>query len=182
MLEDNELGILDLEDSLSDAEKPEELPQGWYTGEVQDVQAATSGKGNNYYAIRIVIPPEEIAADVRDNFPDGATLSWNRQVVPKKGDRRALFSLRKLIEAMGLDINTSQVNPNDWMGCRVRVKVRHKPYEGEQRAEIQAIEAAEVEARKPAKGRAVEQDEDEDEVEAKPARGSKAKPQARARR
>jgi hypothetical protein len=183
--EDNELDILELEDNLEDIEKPPELPPGMYTAEVQDVQKAVSqNKGNNYYAIRLHIPESEIAPDVKADFPDGATLSWNRQVIPKKGDRRALFSLRKLIEAMGLNAATTTVDPNEWMGCHVRVKVRHKPYEGEMRAEIQAIEAAEAPSRN-GKVRKQEVTEDEDE-EAPPPRGVKrgagAKPAGRTAR
>jgi len=184
--EDNgELDILELEDNLEDVEKPAELPPGMYTAEVQDVQTAISqGKGNKYYAIRLHVPADEISADVKDDFPDGATLSWNRQVVPKKGDRRALFSLRKLIEAMGLNAATTTVDPNEWMGCHVRIKVRHKPYEGEMRAEIQAIEAAEAPSRN-GKVRKQEVQEDE-EAEAPPPRnvkrGAGAKPAGRGAR
>lgn len=189
-LEDNELDIIELEDNLADVEKPAELPPGWYTAEIQDVQTAISqGKGNKYYAIKCVIPPDEISADVKDDFPDGATLSWNRQVVPKKGDRRSLFNLRKLMEAMGLDPNTTRIDPNEWMGCRVRVKVRHKPYEGEQRAEIAAIEAAEAESRKTngkvrAKAAEVEEDEEDDDTPPAPRGKGRAssKPTARGAR
>lgn len=180
---ENELDILELEDNLADVEKPAELPPGWYTAEIQDVQTAISaGKGNKYYAIKCVIPPDEIPADHKDDFPDGATLSWNRQVVPKKGDRRSLFNLRKLIEAMGLDPNTTHIDPNEWMGCRVRVKVRHKPYEGEQRAEIANIEAAEAESRTATngKGRAKPVEAaDEDEGDTPPARGGRGKASAK---
>jgi len=183
--EEQDLDIIELEENLADVEKPPELPPGWYTAEIQDVQTAISaGKGNKYYAIKLVIPPDEISADVKEDFPDGATLSWNRQVVPKKGDRRALFNLRKLIEAMGLDTSITTIDPNEWMGCHVRVKVRHKPYEGEQRAEIQAIEAAEAQSRKPnGRTRAAAQEEEEETpppragrrgAGAKPARGRAA--------
>lgn len=184
--EDGELDILELEDNLSDVEKPAELPPGMYTAEVQDVQTAISqGKGNKYYAIRLHVPADEISADVKDDFPDGATLSWNRQIVPKKGDRRSLYSLRKLIEAMGLNPNTTTIDPNEWMGCHVRIKVRHKPYEGEMRAEISAIEAAEAPSRTNGKARKVEEEEEEEETPRgrKPAgRGASAKPAGRAAR
>jgi hypothetical protein len=175
MREDEDLGVLELEDNLHDVEKPAEVPAGVYTAEVQDVQKQTSaGKGNQYYAIKLVIPEGELPADIRDDFPDGAVLYWNRQLVPKKGDRRSLFNLRKLIEAFGLDSNTNTIDPNDWMGCRCRVKIRHRPWEGEMRAEIGSIEAAEVESRKvKGKAKAVEEDEEEEEEE-KPVRGRKA--------
>src|SRR5262252_7662663 len=99
MAEDDEsLDVIELEESLADVEKPAELPPGLYVGEVQDVQVATSAKGNAYYAVRFVVPPDEIPADIQDDFEDGAALFWNRQIKPRDGkDRRALFNLRKFV-------------------------------------------------------------------------------------
>jgi hypothetical protein len=137
------LGVIEFEDNLSEVEKPPEIPAGKYQGEVQDIQIQTSQKGNRYFAIKFVIPPEELAADISDNFPDGAVLYWNRQVVPGKGDRRAMFNLRRLMEALGLETNTTAFDPNDMMGAQATLRVRHRQWEGENRAEISAVEAAE---------------------------------------
>jgi hypothetical protein len=176
---DQDLDIIELEDSLADVEKPKELRPGVYLGEVQDVQKQTSGKGNSYYAIKIVIAPDEVPADARDDFPDGVILYWNRQVVPKKGDRRALFNMRKLYEAFGLSSNVTVIDTSEWMGCSVRVRVRHKPWEGEMRAEIQSLEAAEAPARGGSKRSAPAEEE---EGEAAPTRrGAGAKPKGRGR-
>lgn len=146
MADDEVLGILELEDNLADVERPPELPPGVYTGEVQDVQTAVSGKGNNYFSIKFVVPQDQLPADIREHYEDGAILYWNRQVVPKRGDRRALFNLRKFIEALGLDTNTSTIDPNDWMGKSARLRVRTDKWQGEDRAQIQAVEAAEPSA------------------------------------
>lgn len=142
--EEETLGIIELDANLADVEKPPELPAGHYTGEIQDVQKATSGKGNEYFAIKFVIPPKEIPADLQDDFEDGAVLYWNRQVVPKGKDRRALFNLRKFIEAIGLNPNTTSIDPNEWMGCTARLKVVQGSWQGETRAEIKSIESAEA--------------------------------------
>jgi len=145
--EDGSLDLIELDENLDDAEKPEELQPGVYEGEVQDVQKQTSSKGNQYFAVKFVIPPEQIPADLREGFPDGAVLYWNRQVVPKKGDRRATWNLKRFIEALGLPTNTNAIDPNDWMGQRARIRVRMGKWEGQERAEIQSVEAAESEAR-----------------------------------
>lgn len=190
MAEEETLDIIELEDNLADVEKPPELSPGMYTAEIQDVQVQVSqGKGNKYYAIKCVISVDDIPSDLREHFPDGVTLSWNRQLVPKKGDRRSLYSLRKLIEAMGLDAATTTIDPNEWMGSKVRVKIRQKPFEGEMRAEIAAIEAAEAEGRVSkarANGKAAARDEEEEEEEVDPptrrapaGRGASAKPSGR---
>jgi hypothetical protein len=145
MANDEPMGIIELEDSLADVEKPQEIPPGKYLGEIQDVQERVSSNGNNYYAIQFRVAPDELPADVADEYEDGALLFWNRLLKPRsRSDRRALFNLRKFIEAIGLDANTTSIDPNDWMGRTARLHVRAGTYQGEPRAEIGSIEAAEV--------------------------------------
>lgn len=170
--EDGEtLGLIELEDNLSDAEKPPELPAGNYTGEIQSVEVATSQKGNEYFAIAFKIAPSEIPADMQDDFEDGATLFYNRIVKPKKGDRRALYNLRQFIEKLGLDSNTTTIDPNQWMGQEARLKVVHEKYQGESRAQIKSIESAEGRSAPSSnKNKAKEQDE---APARKPARGGR---------
>src|SRR4051794_19516342 len=93
------IGIIELDGNLGDAEKPPILPAGNYTGEIQDVQIPTSQKGNRYFAVKFVIPVDEIPADLADQFEDGAAMFWNRVVVPDGKDKRALYNLRKFVEA-----------------------------------------------------------------------------------
>jgi len=144
---DEPMGIIELDESLADVEKPREIPPGKYVGEIQDVQEATSGKGNTYFAIQFRVPPEELPPDVRDQYEDGAVLFWNRILKPRgRADRRALFNLRKFVEALGLDPNTTTIDPNDWMGREARLHVVSGKYQGEERAEIRAVEAAEPKA------------------------------------
>lgn len=143
MTPDETIGIIELEDSLAGAERPKEVPPGQYIGEIQDVQIPTSGKGNQYFAVTFVIPPDQLPADIRDDYTDGARLFWNRVLVPVAGNRRALYNLRLFVEALGLDANTTQVDPNEWMGRRAKLRVVAGTYLGETRAEIRAVEKAE---------------------------------------
>ncbi len=80
---------------------------------------------------------------MQDQFEDGCALYWNRQVVPSAKDRRALFNLKKFVEAIGLDSETTTINPSDWMGQTARLRVRRRVFQGEMRAEIQAVEPME---------------------------------------
>jgi hypothetical protein len=149
---DEPMGIIELEENLADVEKPKEIPPGKYVGEVQDVQEKASAAGNSYFAVQFRILPEELPADVAEQYEDGAVLFWNRIIKPRgRSDRRALFNLRKFVEALGLDPNTTSIDPNDWMGRQARLMVRMGSYQGEQRAEIGSVEAAEA---KPAPSRA----------------------------
>lgn len=141
---DEPLGVLELEESLSDVERPPDISAGKYVAECQDIQEAISqGKGNHYYAIRLVIPTDELSADIREHYPDGYTTNWNRQLIPKRGDRRALYNLRKMVEAFGLDANTTSFDPNELMGRRVLVSMAPgQLFQGERRMEVKTLEPA----------------------------------------
>lgn len=141
--ESEPLGVLELEGNLADVEKPPVPKAGKYVGEIQDVKVQTSGKGNNYYSVLFVVPSSELAADIAEHYEDGLQLYWNRQLVPARNDRRALFNLRKFVEALGLDTNTSAIDPNDWMGQKAVLVTKVSRYNGEDRLEISAIETAE---------------------------------------
>lgn len=151
--DDEPLGLIQLSENLADVEKPPEVPPGVYTAEVQDVQLPTSGKGNQYFAVKFMIPDTELPPDVREHYPDGAVLFWNRNVVPVDGDRRAMYNLKKTMEALGLDTKTTTIDPNEWMGRDARIRVVMGKYQGEERAEIKSLEAAEPASRPaPARG------------------------------
>jgi hypothetical protein len=154
-----ELSIITLDEDLSDVEKPPELPVGKYEGEVQEVGVQTSQKGNQFYAIKIIIPQENIPASVQEHFPDGAVLYWNRQlVVTPTSDRRTKFNLRKMMEAFGLDTSVREIDPTQWMGCSVGVVIKSGKYQGETRSEIGSLYPLEAAAPAPkaasAKGKA----------------------------
>ena len=147
MATDDPMGIIELDENLADVEKPKEIPPNKYLGEVQDVQEMTSAKGNTYFAVQFRVPPDELPADVAEQYEDGAVLFYNRIIKPRgRSDRRALFNLRKFVEALGLDPNTTTIDPNDWMGRQARLHVRMGKYLGEERAEIGAVEVAEAKA------------------------------------
>ena len=148
MANEEVVGIVDLDVNLAEVEPAPELPIGTYRGEIVGVQTATSAKGNNYWNIQIKIPPAEIPAELAEFYEDGATFYWNRQLIPNGKDRRVLVNLRKFIEAIGLDSNVTQVDPNEWMGREVGVVLKMgKDLDGNPRAEPARLEAV---ATKPA--------------------------------
>ena len=83
MANDDPMGIIELEDSLSDVEKPKEIPAGKYVGEIQDVQENTSAKGNTYYAIQFRVAPDELPADIAEEYEDGALLVLQSSIKPR---------------------------------------------------------------------------------------------------
>ena len=141
-------------------ERPPEVPAGKYEGEIQSVEVKTSGAGNEYFALRILIPAENIPAEVAEHYEDGALLFYNRLLVPKGNDRRSLWNLRQFIEKIGLDSNTNEVNPNEWMNQSIGVVIgMGKDLEGVVRSEIRSLFAAE-------EAPAREEEDDEEEVAA----------------
>ena len=157
MAEQEELGIISLDMNLADVERPPEIPVGKYVGEIQSIEVKTSGQGNEYFAIRILVPSENIPAEVAEHYEDGALFFYNRLLVPKGNDRRSLWNLRQFIEKIGLDSNTNEINPNEWMNQSVGIVVgMEKNLEGELRANVRSLFAAE-------EAPARDEDEDEDE-------------------
>jgi hypothetical protein len=140
----DELGIIQLDTNLSDIDRPPEIPVGRYVGEIQSVEVKTSAAGNEYFALRILIPADNIPAEVSEHYEDGAMFFWNRMLVPKGNDRRSLWNLRQFIEKIGLNSNTNEINPNEWMNQNVGVVIgMSKNLEGELRAEVKSLFAAE---------------------------------------
>jgi hypothetical protein len=144
MAEQEELGIISLDVNLSDVERPPEIPVGKYVGEIQSVEVKTSGQGNEYFAVRILVPAENIPAEVAEHYEDGALFFYNRLLVPKGNDRRSLWNLRQFVEKLGLDSNTNEINPNEWMNQNIGINVgTEKNLEGEMRASVRSLFAAE---------------------------------------
>jgi hypothetical protein len=144
MADNEELGIISLDQNLSDVERPPEIPVGRYVGEIQSVEVKTSGAGNEYFALRILVPSENIPAEVAEHYEDGALFFYNRLLVPKSNDRRALWNLRQFIEKIGLDTNTNEINPNEWMNQNVGLVIgMEKNLEGELRSSVRSIFASE---------------------------------------
>ena len=163
MAEQEELGIISLDMNLADVERPPEIPVGKYVGEIQSIEVKTSGQGNEYFAIRILVPSENIPAEVAEHYEDGALFFYNRLLVPKGNDRRSLWNLRQFIEKIGLDSNTNEINPNEWMNQSVGIVVgMEKNLDGELRANVRSLFAAE-------EAPAREEEAEEEVVEEKPA-------------
>jgi hypothetical protein len=162
MADQEELGIITLDVNLADVERPPEVPVGRYVGEIQSVEVKTSGQGNDYFALRVLVPAENIPAEVAEHYEDGALFFYNRLLVPKGNDRRALWNVRQFVEKIGLDSNTNEINPNEWMNQTVGIVIgMGKDLEGTLRAEIRSLFAAEE-----APAREEESDETEEVDEA----------------
>lgn len=139
-----DLDIISLDMNLADVERPPEVPVGRYVGEIQSIEVKTSGQGNDYFAMKILIPAESIPAEISEHYEDGALFFYNRLLVPKGNDRRSLWNLRQFVEKLGLDSNTNEINPNEWMNQNLGLVIgTEKNLEGEIRSAIRSVYSAE---------------------------------------
>lgn len=138
----NEEGILELDFNLADAEDFENLPAGEYPASVKAADLRTSDKGNEYYYTVITIDPKDYPADYDvANNPEGTNLIYARLMKPTSDNRRSITSMKKWYKAIGLDANTTSIDPSTWVGLRLKVLLGISQYNGEDRNEIKAIEA-----------------------------------------
>lgn len=177
------LSVFSIGRNLGDIEKPAVIKPGKYRAEVMDVDQTKSAKGNEKYDIQFIIPPDSYPAsqsdELNDSYPDGITMTWSRYTVPRsERDGRALYNLRRLYIALGLDPNVEDIDPQDWMGQECLLQIEKNMWEGEERAQIRALlpldeDGGEVE------GEATEEDAEEEAPPARRKPAAKPKPTPR---
>lgn len=135
---EDESGILEFDQNLDEFPEPENLPEGMYVGEIQEVEVRTNQKGTGkYFAIRWLIPPDQFPPDYdTENWPEGCLMYYNLLKYPEHGDRRAISNVRKFMEKIGLSVATNRIDINEWLNQSAKLKVQHGEWQGEARAEI----------------------------------------------
>jgi hypothetical protein len=94
--------------------------------------------------MRFVIPESQFPADFdNESYPEGVVLYYGflRAVTEEQRDRRTIYGVRSFMEKLGLPTNTRTIDPNEWMGAKVKLRIEHETWEGEDRMRIRGIEA-----------------------------------------
>lgn len=168
--------MVELDSAIGDVEKPPVF-KGKFVGEVQEVKEATSGKGNTYYAILFKVSANDLPPEAAEAYEEGLDLYWNRQLKPgPRTDRRTIYNLRKLMEALGQDTSVSTFDPNDWVGARCNLTVTVSKFRGEERMEIAALsklESAPARARRQAEPEPGDEDDDQTRAAPRTQRGGR---------
>jgi hypothetical protein len=144
--DDGSVDIIEIEGSLDEIEKPQDIKAGRYLAEITNVEIRQGPKAR-YYAVTFVIPPEEFPSDqaeaLEESNPDGIQIYWNRVMVPRSGsDQRSLFRVKQWMATIGLDTATNRIDPSEWMGQQAMLVVQHGTWQGEKRPEIKRVEKA----------------------------------------
>lgn len=135
-----ELGsVFEFADDISKAEAPPPLPPRSYVGTVTGAVAAMSKKGGKYAAIEFTIAPDQFPPDFAAIQQDAVKLYYRR--VGLDDTARTRYNIRKFCEALRVPVS-KRFDLNDCIGKSASLKVGDSEYNGEKRAEIQAVEAA----------------------------------------
>lgn len=140
------------------------IPEGEYVVKVLEVEEGESNNGN---------PKLTWKFEITDGEYEGKNLYYTSSLVPE-----ALWRLRSLLEALGLDVPDSEmdIDLDELVDAEVNVSVEHDTYEGKKQSKIvdfwgEGSQEEDEEEEKPAKkGKGKKKEEEE-----KPAKGKKGK-------
>lgn len=135
-----EVSILEFSQDISEAEAPPPLPVGEYNATVEAIDTRTSNTtGRDYLSISLRVSPDDFPPDFdATSYPEGVILNYNRLGVEDNARNR--YNMRKWCEALQAPMG-KQVDPNDWVGLSCRVGIIHRPWEGEDRPNINKVTA-----------------------------------------
>lgn len=140
MAEDNapDLGsVFEYQSDISSQEAPPPLPARTYIGTVTGAIAKMSQKGNTYADIEFTISPDQYPPDFKHSG-EAVKLHYRRVTLTPDSDS-VRYRIRKLCEALRVPVNR-RFDLNDLMGKMGNLKVKNTTYQGEPRAEIEAVE------------------------------------------
>lgn len=137
--------IVELDQNLDSYADFELLPKSNYPAECVLAEKRVSDNGNEYYYTNWKIDPSDYPPDYDpENAPEGTTLNYSRVQAPKSNDRRSITNVKRLMKAMGLDLKTRVINPEEWIGRKAKLVVGVETFNGERRNNIVRIESLEA--------------------------------------
>ena len=130
--------VFEFASDISTQEAPPPLPPRTYVGEVTGALAKQSNRGNTYIEVEFTINPDQFPLDFASTQKEPAKLYYRRLVVSPDTDRNR-YAIRKFSDALRVPVGR-RLDINDFVGKAANLKVINKPYMGEPRAEIDAVE------------------------------------------
>jgi hypothetical protein len=133
--------VAEFSSDVSTQEAPPALPPGMYPAVVTAavLKRSKSNPDNVLLDLEFTIDPSAFPPDFTENS-EPQKLHWMRNTV-NKDTARERFQLRQLGEKLRVHIGR-KLDANDFMGKQANLKVKNEPYQGMNRASIDAIEAA----------------------------------------
>lgn len=131
--------IVEFSEDISKAEAPPPLPARSYLATVTGAVAKVSNKGGKYAQVEFTIAPDQFPPDFAAIQQDAVKMYYRR--VGLDDTARTRYNIRKFCEALRVPVS-KRFDLNDCIGKSASVKVVESEWQGEKRAEIQAVEAA----------------------------------------
>src|SRR5262245_3539849 len=130
--------VFEFAQDISTQEAPPPLPPKTFVGEITGATAKRSPRGNVYIEVEWTINPDQFPLDYAVTQKDPAKLFYRRLAVSPDSDRNR-YAIRKFSEAIRA-VASRRIDINDWIGKVANLKVKATKYNGEDRAEIDAVE------------------------------------------
>lgn len=137
--------IVEYSEDVSQAEAPPPLPIGDYSAEITQALVVPNkdGSGKRHYVVAFRIEADQYPADYNEGDPDGTTLRV--QYLSAEDNQAKRVRLRRFCERAGIPVPTNRCDQafrdENWVGQKVRVRVKHETYEGETRAAVEDVQA-----------------------------------------
>lgn len=132
--------VFDMGGDVASQEAPPPLPARTYLAQITGAVAKTSpNSGNTYADIEFTIDPVQYPADYASVEPGPTKIHYRSMVLAPTPRNR--YRWKQFGEKCRVTIGHN-LDLNDFIGKTVNVKVKHRTWQGEQQAEIEAIEAA----------------------------------------
>lgn len=113
--------VINFDEDVEDAERPDPLPPGTYPATVTGVEVKVSQKGNKFANVLWFISPDAFPIGF-DSAPDGVTV---RGMVMLEDNAASRYRLKTFLHAIGLR-GARQIDTSAWKDCEARVVVQHE--------------------------------------------------------
>ena len=140
-IENDEIdSVIEYQDDIANAKAPSPLPIKKYHASIVEAKKMTSvAKGTKYAAVTFLVPSDQYPMDYTDGAPDGTKVVYRR--VSLEANPMGMFGLKRFLQAIGAPAGR-RIDLKDWIGRAATIEIAHTVYEGQQRHEIKAVEAA----------------------------------------
>lgn len=113
--------VIEFDEDIEDAERPDPLPPGTYPATITGVDVKVSQKGNKFANVMWFINPDSYPADF-EGSPDGLTV---RGMVMLEDNAASRYRLKTFLHAIGLR-GARSIDTSAWKDCEAKIVIAHE--------------------------------------------------------